>query len=399
MGRLAIIDGLRGYFLVFMLLNHMTFMGGLWLVHVNHAELGYVQDAQGFIFLSGLLVGLIYTRHVLRGDLAAATRKLLRRALELYAYAMVVILLVLVAYMSMDYSWEFWGPWLGQPQYDPEGYISAAGTLLYQPVFMDILPQYILYLLVSPWLIHLVVKGRTMEVATSSLLLWLAVQLGAHLPFVIALEGLLRLLNPSFTLRSGFNPLAWQLVFVGGLLIGATSVVGRIEWQGLFRPDRTLLWKVCLAVLAFFLVWRVGFTFSIWHATTADRFRVHDNRQEFSLIFLLNFATLAYAVAWALIAGPRSPYPWVRWLAVVLWHLFTLRFLQLLGQHSLQVYAYHVVLVYALVAFDWYLGPFGVLTKTLITLAAIASLALPARLHAMSQHIGPATRRPVAGKV
>jgi hypothetical protein len=349
MGRLAIIDGLRGYFLVFMLLNHMTFMGGLWLVHVNHAELGYVQDAQGFIFLSGLLVGLIYTRHVLRGDPAAATKKLLRRALELYAYAMALILLVLAAYMSMDYSWEFWGPWLGQPQHDMQSYISAAGTLLYQPVFMDILPQYILYLLVSPWLICLVVRGRSVEVATGSVLLWLAVQLGAHLPVIIALEGLLRSLNPSFTLRSGFNPLAWQLVFVSGLLIGAASAAGRIDWQALFRPDRTLGVKACLAVLAFFLVWRVGFTFEVWHEITADRFRTQDNRQEFSLVFLLNFAALVYAVTWALIAGPRSPHPCVRLVAAALWRLFTLPFLVLLGKHSLQVYAYHVALVYALV--------------------------------------------------
>src|SRR3712207_841440 len=79
---------MRGYFLVFMLLNHLAFTGGLWLVHVNHAELGFVQDAQGFIFLSGLLVGLIYTRQFLRGDDAAATGKVLRRALVLYAHAM-----------------------------------------------------------------------------------------------------------------------------------------------------------------------------------------------------------------------------------------------------------------------------------------------------------------------
>jgi hypothetical protein len=98
MGRLSILDGLRGYFLVFMLLNHLVFTGGLWLVHVNHAELGFVQDAQGFIFLSGLLVGLIYTRYFLRNEFAAAARKVLRRALQLYAYAIGVILLVLVAY-------------------------------------------------------------------------------------------------------------------------------------------------------------------------------------------------------------------------------------------------------------------------------------------------------------
>ena len=47
MNRLEILDGLRGYFLVFMLLNHLSFTGGYLLVKVNHAEFGFVEDAQG----------------------------------------------------------------------------------------------------------------------------------------------------------------------------------------------------------------------------------------------------------------------------------------------------------------------------------------------------------------
>ena len=397
MGRLSILDGLRGYFLVFMLLNHLAFTGGLWLVHVNHAELGFVQDAQGFIFLSGLLVGLIYTRQFLRGEDAAATRKVLRRALVLYGYAVAVILAVLVAYATLDRSWKFWGPWLGQPQYESGWYFAALMALLYQPVFMDILPQYVLYLLASPWLIRLVVKGRAVEVATASVLLWLAVQLGAHLPVVAGADVLLQSLDPSLALRSGFNPLAWQIVFVGGLLVGATTAAGRVDWHGLFSPDRTLLFKACLAALAFFLVWRVGFTFGVWHEITADRFRTHENRQEFGFVFLLNFAALAYAAAWLLIAGPRSSHPLARAAAAALRRVLTLPFLTLLGRHSLQVYAYHVVLVYALVAVDWHLGPFDPLTKTLITLAATASLALPARLHELGRWLQPVAPRTEGG--
>src|SRR3546814_9885983 len=49
MPRLEILDGLRGYFLVFMLLNHLSFTGDYMLVKINHAELGYVEDAQGFV--------------------------------------------------------------------------------------------------------------------------------------------------------------------------------------------------------------------------------------------------------------------------------------------------------------------------------------------------------------
>ena len=53
MNRLGFIDGLRGYFLVFMMINHLNFTGGYWLVKLNHNQLAFVEDAQGFIFLSG----------------------------------------------------------------------------------------------------------------------------------------------------------------------------------------------------------------------------------------------------------------------------------------------------------------------------------------------------------
>src|SRR3546814_8239268 len=51
MKRYDILDGFRGYFLVFMLVNHLAFQGGSRLAKLNHSELGYVQDAQGFIFI------------------------------------------------------------------------------------------------------------------------------------------------------------------------------------------------------------------------------------------------------------------------------------------------------------------------------------------------------------
>src|SRR3546814_10449839 len=67
MKRYDILDGFRGYFLVFMLVNHLAFQGGSRLAKLNHSELGYVQDAQGFIFISGLIVGLCYARGYIRG--------------------------------------------------------------------------------------------------------------------------------------------------------------------------------------------------------------------------------------------------------------------------------------------------------------------------------------------
>ncbi|TGU11712.1 hypothetical protein EN799_67010, partial [bacterium M00.F.Ca.ET.156.01.1.1] len=38
MKRFDLIDGMRGYFLVFMLINHLVFAGGFWLVEINHRQ-------------------------------------------------------------------------------------------------------------------------------------------------------------------------------------------------------------------------------------------------------------------------------------------------------------------------------------------------------------------------
>ena len=58
MKRFDLIDGMRGYFLVFMLINHLVFARGFWLVEINHRQFAFVEDAQGFVFLSGLLIGI-----------------------------------------------------------------------------------------------------------------------------------------------------------------------------------------------------------------------------------------------------------------------------------------------------------------------------------------------------
>ena len=397
MSRLAVLDGMRGYFLVFMLLNHLSFTGGLWLVHVNHAELGFVQDAQGFIFLSGLLVGLLYGRRVARGDAAAMKRKLLRRTVELQAYALIVLLLVLAAHLTLDFSWEFWGPWLGRPELAPQAHLGLAALLLYQPIFMDILPQYILYLLVSPWLILLVARGRWLDVVAGSVVLWLLVQLGLHMPMAARLDHVLQALVPGFALRTAFNVLAWQIVFVSGLVAGTLGATGQLDWRSVLRPDRAGLAKACLAILVALAVWRLGLTFELWGREAMDRFWARERREEFSLVFLLNFAALAYLVAWLLVAGPGSSSSICRASAAGLQRLFTLPALMLLGRHSLQVYAYHVLLAYALVAADWHLGPFSSATKTLIAVAAIASLALPALVHEALRRAGAPSPRPARG--
>jgi hypothetical protein len=52
------------------------------------------------------------------------------------------------------------------------------------------------------------------------------------------------------------------------------------------------------------------------------------------------------------------------------------------ASNSLQVYAYHVVVVYVILGIDSRIGPFDETTKIVIALLAIASLIIPAWVHA-----------------
>lgn len=378
MGRVDSLDGMRGYFLVFMLLNHLTFTGGYWLVRINHAELGFVQDAQGFVFLSGLLVGMVHARRMDRKGFGAGAEKIWKRAGELYLYAMACIALILGIAAVEPTLAAYWQPWLGDLRPTEWGMIGVAATLAYQPIFMDILPQYIVYLLAAPPLVWLCVKGRWATVAIGSAVLWLAVQMGAHYPLADALDGVLGTVDENARLRSAFNVLAWQVVFMSGLILGALTALKRIQWREVFRPDQSGLVKVATAFLVFFLVWRLGFTFELVPGNVMKRFQAYEVRPEFSLVFMLNFAALAYVVAWLMIAGPRSQNHRVRRIAGLLEALFTLSFLRLLGRHSLQVYAFHVPLAYAVYAIGQHYGPFDQATKTVIALVGVALLALPA---------------------
>ncbi|WP_185984603.1 OpgC family protein [Aureimonas mangrovi] len=378
MKRLDVLDGMRGYFLVFMMLNHLSFAGGYLLVKINHGELGYVQDAQGFVFLSGLLIGMVYAGHMAKRGYEAGSVKVRKRALELYRWAMFCVLAIIALGFVLPRSGVFWEPWLWRLGDDPALLFGAAATLLYQPTYMDILPQYIVYLLVSPPLIWLCVTGRWRMVALGSALLWMAVQFGLHLPLRDAIHAGMQALHPDLALRAHFNVLAWQAIFMSGLVIGALTATKEIDWDEAMSPKRPEFAVAALAIVLFFMAWRVAFTWGLVPEIMAQRFGTLDIRGEFSLVYLLNFAALGYLVAWTLIAGPRSESAVVRKIAAVPRAIFTLPFLRLIGRHSLQVYVWHVIAIYVLKAVDYHHGPFSETNKTLIALAAIASLAVPA---------------------
>ena len=378
MRRLEALDGMRGYFLVFMMLNHLTFQGGYRLVKLNHGELGYVQDAQGFVFLSGLLVGMVYAGHMKKRGYEAGARKVRLRAFELWRWAVFCLLALGVLALLLPGPQSYWKDWLWQLADGDPGFAVAAALLLYQPTYLDILPQYIVYMIVAPPLVWLCVTGRWTTVAAGSALLWLAVQFGLHLPLAHGIDALMQAAWPELTFRAHFNVLAWQVVFMSGLVLGALAATKQVDWGRLFDPERTAAPLIALAVVLVFMAFRVGFTWQVVPEMLAERFARLDVRGEFSIVYLANFAALGYLVAWVMIAGTQRSRGIAREAGEVLHRLFTLPFLRLIGRHSLQVYVFHVLVIYTLKAVDHFQGPMGEPAKAGIAVGAVASLALPA---------------------
>ncbi|WP_048646103.1 OpgC family protein [Nitratireductor soli] len=378
MRRLELLDGMRGYFLVFMVLNHLTFVGGYLLVKINHGELGYVQDAQGFVFLSGLLVGMVYARRMIKEGYASGARKIRKRAFEIYRYAVACLLAVMAFGFVLSKSSTYWEPWLWDLANHDPFYAIASLLLLYQPTYMDILPQYIVYMLVSPPLIWLCVTGRWMWVAALSAGVWIAVQLGLHFPLAGGIYAALDRIHDGEMFRTAFNVLAWQAVFMSGLVLGALTASGKIDWGKVMDPRRPALAWAAFALVLVFMTIRFGFTFQYLPEAMKERFTSLDNRVEFSFVYLVNFMATGYLVAWMVMAGPACENQVVRALGNGLRWLFSLSFLRFIGRHSLQVYAWHVVVIYLLKGFEYHYGPFTEWTKTAIALLAIASLAVPA---------------------
>ena len=81
-------DALRGLFLVWMTLTHLPTR----LSDLVNQPFGFISSAEGFVFLSALLVGRVYMRQALENP-GGLRSKLWKRALRVYAYHVTLLLL------------------------------------------------------------------------------------------------------------------------------------------------------------------------------------------------------------------------------------------------------------------------------------------------------------------
>ena len=185
-----------------MVVDHLG--GASFLYPLTGGNTFYVSAAEGFIFLSGLMVGLIYGRRIERDGLATVQLRLLRRALTLYGVTLGL------TFIFVGLSRLAGMPWLQDTApLTPQLAVSLI-TLHHTYYLVDVMLLYTLLLAVSPVALLLLHARQTMWLLALSIGLW-----ALHLAYSEQATVPWEIVN-----NDTFRVSAWQLWFFVGMVIG-----------------------------------------------------------------------------------------------------------------------------------------------------------------------------------
>ncbi len=197
-------DLLRGLAVVAMVTDHV---GGQesWLYTLTGGNHYWTSAAEGFIFISGLVMGIVYPAVIARDGLGAAVKKAMRRAGTLYLLTVTLTLSTAALAFRLGLQWA--------PQVAANtlpDFVIGVLTLHRSYYLTDVLLLYTLVIFVAAGALYLMATRRSWMVLVASWGLWSLWQFFPQqvtLPWAIADN-------------SVFNLSAWQLLFFNGLLIG-----------------------------------------------------------------------------------------------------------------------------------------------------------------------------------
>lgn len=194
--RIGSIDLLRGYFIVVMLVDHVArFPSGYDLLSGRNAL--WFSAAEGFVTISGLLVGYIYTPKILAAT-RDVTKKLFRRALVLY----IAVISLAVFFMAYSHFILHEGNFIPDTS-TPIVFVFQLLTLQFSYGWAEFLTHYVIFLLIAPIGLYLIAKKRAWLLLLISGIVWL-----------------LHLWPGAEQSRYEFTA-SWQFLFFLGMFVGA----------------------------------------------------------------------------------------------------------------------------------------------------------------------------------
>jgi hypothetical protein len=228
------LDLFRGLALWFIFLDHIPSNLVSWVTVRNY---GFSDATEIFIFISGYTAAFVYGRSMHERGFVVSGARVLRRAWQIYVAHMFLFAIYLaeISYVARSFENPLYAEEMNVLEFlqQPDLVIVQALLLKFKPVNMDVLPLYIILLLLFPPVLWLLQRKASLALVASVLLYAVSWEFGWNMP----------------AYPSGhwfFNPFAWQLLFV----FGAWCALGGAESLGAVLRSRIVL-AVAVAYIAF----------------------------------------------------------------------------------------------------------------------------------------------------
>jgi len=340
------IDTLRGIMLVIMAIDHAS----LFSLPV-YEGLGFISAAQGFIFLSGIVVGLVYGKYTELGSREELRKKARSRAKVIYLSHLLIYLFILFSSVLSSSPPIIWKQLVPLISNDPLKALILGTALLDQPRLLDILPMYVLFVLVSPTVLFYFNSSKEKYVLLGSLFLWGIAQLGIR-------KLICSTLGKYVPIDLGtFDIFGWQVIYICGLYVGYTqfySQKGKVKINGL------LFAFSLIAIIGMFLVKHE--LISVINIGKINLDSLTD-KEKMRPLRLFNFFVFCYAIAA---------------LSIKFKNFLKINPIAYLGRHSLQVFSFHVLFIFFIIP---YYSNATLINKIYIVTSAVLSLYIPAWCH------------------
>jgi hypothetical protein len=320
-GRDLRLDLFRGLALWLIFLDHIPENVVNWLTIRNY---GFSDATEIFIFISGYTGAFVYGRAMRERGFVVSSARILRRAWQIYVahIFLFTIFMAEIAYVAATFDNPLYAEEMKILDFlkQPDITIFQALLLKFKPVNMDVLPLYIVLLLLFPPILYLLLRRPNFALAGSALLYALTWKFDWNLP----------------AYPNGvwfFNPFAWQLLFV----FGAWCALG-----GAQRLAAVLRSPIVLAVAIAYLLFAFAITLT-WYYEPFERFVPSWLGEWIYPIDKTNLDVLRFAhfLALAAVTVRFVPRQWPGLKSAILQPAI------ICGQHSLEIFCLGVFLAFA----------------------------------------------------
>jgi hypothetical protein len=210
------LDFIRGWVMLILIVVHSEFFS-LWNL-VIWERFGVISGGEGFVLLSGVVLGMVSRNRITREGWRAAARKLVDRAFQLYrvqiALIIIVAMLTFVPLVPVHEITTFTDRGTGTvySMYPAAGtaiigWIAAILTLKSGPHQVQVLGLYVCVMLAAPLALGMLAAGRTRALLVLSWIGYFANAASTRMPTAAQFE-------------YAFPLLTWQVLFFHGLAVG-----------------------------------------------------------------------------------------------------------------------------------------------------------------------------------